>query len=132
MSIIEDHLPPSQQKEITKIQKEKNNEKEKPKLKNSTVKKTSILGDSIIKNIDGSRLNRRINSIVSVRSFSGAITKAIKHHVMGCLKEGSPDTILFHHGTNDLKSEESAEKISSNIINVAVSTELKKRTVYVS
>ena len=69
MSIIEDHLPPSQQKEITKIQKEKNNEKEKPKLKNSTVKKTSILGDSIIKNIDGSRLNRRINSIVSSVHF---------------------------------------------------------------
>ena len=51
---------------------------------------------------------------------------------MGCLKEGSSDTILLHHGTNDLKSEESAEKISSNIINVALSAEIKKNTVYVS
>ena len=101
-------------------------------MKNSTVKKTLILGDSIIKNMDGWRLNRRIKSIVSVRSFSSATTKAIKHHVMGCLKEGSSDTILLHHGTNDLKSEESAEKISSNIVNVALSAEIKKNTVYVS
>ena len=52
---------------MTKIKKENNDEKEKRKLKNSVVKKTLIVGDSIIKNIDGSILNRRMKSIVSVR-----------------------------------------------------------------
>ena len=80
-------------KENNKDTEIKNDEKEKPKLKNSAVKKTLILGDYIIKNIDGWRLNRRIKSIVSVRSICGATTKAMKRHVIGYLEEGSPDTI---------------------------------------
>ena len=96
-------------KENNKDTETKNDEKEKPKLDNSAVKKTLILGDSIIKNVDDCRLNRRIKSIVSVR-----------------LEDESPDTILLHRGTNDLKNEESAEKIASNIINVALSGKNKK------
>ena len=38
----------------------------------------------------------------------------------------------MHHGTNDLRSEESAEKVASNIINVAVSAKNKKNAIYVS
>ena len=38
----------------------------------------------------------------------------------------------MHHGTNDLRSEESAEKIASNIINVALSLLKIKDTLYVS
>ena len=83
--------------------KETNNEKEKPKLKNSVIKKTLILRDSIIKNVVVWRLNRRMKTIVSVRSISGAITKAMKHHAMGCLEDESPVTMLFLHGTNNLK-----------------------------
>ena len=56
----------------------------------------------------------------------GATKKAMKHHVMGCLEDGSLGTILLHHGTNDLRSEESAEKIASNIINVTLSAKNKK------
>ena len=51
MSII-DPIPRLQEKKITRIEKE-NDEKEKTKLKNSVVKKTLILGDSIVKNVDG-------------------------------------------------------------------------------
>ena len=50
---------------------------------------------------------------------------------MECLEDGPPDTILLHHGTNDLRSEEPAEKIASNIINVVFSAK-NKNTVYVS
>ena len=38
----------------------------------------------------------------------------------------------MHHGTNDLRSEESAKKIASNIINEAVSAKNTKTTIYVS
>ena len=37
----------------------------------------------------------------------------MKHHVMGYLEDESLDTILLHHGTNDRRNEESAEKIAS-------------------
>ena len=74
-------------KENNKDTETKNDEKEKPKLKNSAVKKTFILGDSTIKNMDGWRLNRSMKSIVSVRSISGAKTKTMKNHVMGCLED---------------------------------------------
>ena len=95
-------------------------------MDNSAVKKTLILGDSIIKNVDDCRLNRRMKSIVSVRSISGATAKIMNYHVIGCLEDQSPDTILLHRGTNDLKNEESAEKIASSIINVALSAKNKK------
>ena len=55
----------------------------------------------------------------------------MKHHIMECLEDGPPDTIPLHHGTNDLRSEEPAEKIASNIINVVFSAK-NKNTVYVS
>ena len=73
-----------------------------------------------------------MKSIVSVRSISGATAKALKHHVTGCLKDESPDIILLHYGSNDLRSEESVEKIASNIINVALSAKKTKNTVHVS
>ena len=114
-------------KENNKGIERRNDEKEKPKLKNKSVKKTLIMRDSTNKNVDGWRLNQRMKSIVSVRSISGATTKAMKDHVMGYLEDGSPDTILLHHGTNDLRSEESAEKIASNVKNVALSAKNKKR-----
>ena len=71
-----------------------------------------------------------MTSIVLVRSISDATTKAMKHHVMGCLEDESSDTILLHPGINDLRSEESAEKIASNIINVALSAKNKKKTLF--
>ena len=95
------------------------------KIEEKCYKKDPILGDSIIKNFDGWRLNRKMNSVVSVRSISGATTKAMKHDVMGCLEDESPDMILLHHETNDLISKESTEKIASNIINVALSAKNK-------
>ena len=51
---------------------------------------------------------------------------------MGCLEDESPDAMLLHHGTNDLRNEESAEKIGSSIINVVLSAKNKKNTAYVS
>ena len=95
-------------------------------MKNSVLKKTLILGDTTIKNVDVWKLNRSMKSIISIRSISGATTKAMKHDVVGCLEDESSDTILLHHGTSDLRSEESSEKIASNIINVALSAKNKR------
>ena len=64
-----------------------------------------------------------MKSIVPVHSISGASTKEMKYQVMGCLENEFPDRILLCRGINDLRSEESAEKIASYIINVVFSAE---------
>ena len=53
-------------------------------------KKTLIVGDSIIKNIEGWRLNKRMKASVAIKSIPGATTKGMKHHI-GCLEDNSPD-----------------------------------------
>ena len=48
---------------------------------------------------------------------------------MGCLEDGTPNMILLYHGTNDLRSEESVERIASNI-NPALSAKNKRNTIW--
>ena len=55
-------------------------------------KKTLIVEDLILKNIDGLRFNKRMKSSVAVRSIPGATIKGMKHHIKGCLEgNSSPD-----------------------------------------
>ena len=103
------------------------NEKKKPKLKISVIKKALFLGDSIIKNVYGWILNQRMKPIVSFCLISGATAEPIKHHLMGGLDDESPKTILLHDATNDLRSDISTEKIVISIVNVTLSAKYKKR-----
>ena len=95
-------------------------------------KRTLIIGDSIVKNIEGWRLNKRMKSTVHVKSIPGATTKGMKHHVRGCLEDNSPDTAIIHFGTNNLKNNESAEDIATDIMNLEISVKNEKKTVVVS
>ena len=72
-------------------------------------KSTLIIGDSIVKNTEGWKHNKRMKSTVHVKSIFGATTKGMKHHVRGYLEDNSPDTAILHFGTNNLKNNESAE-----------------------
>ena len=47
--------------------------------KENVKKKTLIVGDSIVKRIDGWRLSKRMRSTVSAGSIPGATTIQIKH-----------------------------------------------------
>ena len=102
---------------ITHLYPEKITKKKKREKKNEEqcYKKTLILEDYIINHVGSWRLNQRMKYIVSVCPIFGATTKAMKHHVMGCLEDESPDTIAMHHGKRW-----KAEKIVSNIINLAL------------
>ena len=90
-------------------------------------KRTLIIGDSIVKNIGGWRLNKRMKSTVHVKSIPGATTKCMKHRVRGCLEDNSPDTAILHFGTNNLKNNESAEDIATDIMNFAISAKNEKK-----
>ena len=100
--------------------------------KEKVKKKTLIVGDSIVKHIDGWRLNKRMRSTVSVRSIPGATTKGMIHHVKGCLEDTSPGFIKLHHGTNDLNSNSTSEEIADKILNLAASIKTSKNQVFVS
>ena len=39
-----------------------------------------------------------------VRSIPSATANGMARHVKGCLEDMSLDTVILHHGTNDLKS----------------------------
>ena len=94
-------------------------------------KKALILGDSIVKNIEEWRFNKRIKSSVAVKSISGATTKGMKRHMKGCLEDNSPDSIILHVGTRNLKNKESVD-IDNDIMDVEISTRNEKTNVFVS
>ena len=56
-------------------------------------KKNLILGDSIVKNIEGRRLNKVLKSSVSINMI---------RVVKGCFIDCLPEVIILHHSTNDV------------------------------
>ena len=95
-------------------------------------KKTLIVGDSIVKNIEGWRLNKIMKSSVAVKSIPDATTKGMKHHIKGCLEDNSLDSIILHVGTNNLKNKESVEDIANDIMDIAIFIRNEKTNVFVS
>ena len=73
-----------------------------------------------------------MKSTVSVRCFPGATTNAMKHHLKGCMEDSSPDNIILHHGTNNLKSDDNFEKITNDTVNLGLSVKNEKIMVYIS
>ena len=54
------------------------------------------------------------------------------HHVKGYLEGISPDTVILHHGTNDLKSGNTSEKTATAIIKLALTIQIEKNKVFIS
>ena len=51
----------------------------------------------------------------------------MKNHVRGCLEDNSPDTVILRFGSNNLKNNESAENIATDIIDLARSVENEEK-----
>ena len=98
----------------------------------SPEKKNLIVIDSILKQVEGWRLNKRIKSNVAVISDPDASTNGMIHYVKGCLEDISSDTVILHHGTNDLKSGNTSEKIATDIVNLALTIQNEKTKVFIS
>ena len=87
--------------------------------KNSTAANESptlLIGDSMIKNIQGTCLGKAVGHQVVVKLFSGATTKAMKDYLKPNL-ELSPDQVILHVGTNDLKSNE-PQQVASSVVDL--------------
>ena len=90
----------------------------------NTKKITCILGDSIIKGINGYKMTKSLdynqNKRVILKSFPGATTEDMYEYVKPTMKK-KPDNIILHVGTNDLSRNVAPEVIANDIINLATS-----------
>ena len=63
-----------------------------------------LIGDSIVKFVDGEKMHRSLQNIQSilVNSLPGITTSHIKHHVFPCM-EKELDHMILHVGCNDIR-----------------------------
>jgi hypothetical protein len=78
--------------------------------------KVAIVGDSMIKYVNPSKLRKSINQNVLVKTFPGAKVSDMLHYVKPTLKQ-APDYLVLHVGTNDLK-QSFPRQISTSIANL--------------
>ena len=78
---------------------------------------TVLVGDSIIKQIQGWKLGKKVGHRVVVKSFSGATTSDMKHYLKPTL-EKNPQQILLHVGTNDLR-DQNPNVVVDNVVELA-------------
>ena len=79
--------------------------------------KVFILGDSMVKNIDGFLLTRNLNHkcLVKVRSFPGANVRCLYDYAKPTMLDFNPNQIILHVGTNDPNSEKTSSQIATSI-----------------
>ena len=90
------------------------------KTNNKNKTNVYILGDSIVKKLNGYLLTRKIKHkhLVKVRSFSGAKISCMTDHVKPILRDINPDHIILHAGTKDLRTENTASQIAKAISDI--------------
>ena len=65
-----------------------------------------IIGGSILRSLNTSILRRNLKHKVSVKTFPGARLEDMEHYIKSTLSS-SPEYLVIHVGTNDLKYESS-------------------------
>ena len=94
--------------------------------------KIVILGDSMIKNIKGWKISKKLqNPNVYVRHFLGATVHCTKDYLKPSLRKNT-DHFFLYVGTNDLDSDRSPDLITKTIVNVASSLKTDKHDVTIS
>ena len=96
----------------------------KPRESNARVqrKKTVILGDSMVKHIEGWKMRKALRNgeNVVVHSFRGATTDDMKSYILPT-KRRNPGHVVIHVGTNDLESGKTPKEIAKDIYDIAQS-----------
>ena len=98
--------------------------------KNGKEKRVFILGDSILKHVNGYGITKKLdNCKVYVKSFSEAKIKCMEDYAQLTIRT-NPDHIVIRVGTNNLSSKKVSAEISSTIVDLAL--KLKSDTCQVS
>ena len=137
-SVITDKKSSFQENKRTKDIKKKNqkqtNDNAHTNNGNKIKKTVYILGDSMIKKLNGYLLTKKIKHkhLVKVRAFSGAKVSCMRDYANPTLRDINPEHIILHVGTNDLTSEKTASQISRSIIELGTSLKNDTNTVSIS
>ena len=109
-----------QQAQRRKADKVQSAKKYQVKLHNERRCSVSIIGDSILKHIDGLKVHKSLKRKhkVTVKAFGGSTIKNLEHYTKPPLERNSGLAIL-HIGTNEIKSNKSPSEIASNIHELA-------------
>ena len=90
-----------------------------------------ILGDSMVKKLNGFLLTRKLNHkcLVKVRPFNSAKVRCMHDHVKPTVRDFDPDHIILHCGTNDPNSDRTSSQIAREIIDTALSLKSDKNEI---
>jgi hypothetical protein len=81
-------------------------------------KVTAVIGDSIIKNVQGWRLSDR-NIYVVVKNFGGANISDMEDYPKPIIRK-EPANLILHVGTNDLHKSLTTHQIAEGIVNLGI------------
>ncbi|CAB4031447.1 Scavenger receptor cysteine-rich type 1 M130, partial [Paramuricea clavata] len=98
--------------------KQNSNAQRSDKSQSPKKKVIAVLGDSIIKNLQGWRLSDDNNHVV-VKSFAGANCTDMEDYLKPVVRK-EPENIILHVGTNDLNKSASPDQIAQGIINLGI------------
>ena len=103
------------------------------KTKRKKYRSTTIIGDSVIKDIKAQKMKKNIpkGEKIFIKSFPGATTECMVDYIKPSLKY-NPDLIILHTGVNDLRSKKSANVIADNIVNLACEVKTFSNDVVIS
>eukprot|EP00795_Rhopilema_esculentum_P009687 gene9687-biopygen2077 len=117
---------PSRQKDLHRVI----DQDQQPKRTQDCI---TIIGDSMVKNIQGFKMKQAIKNDrnVYVKSFSGATVDCMNSYVCPTIKK-NPKTIILHCGTNDLRRSQPACNIARDIFELARTLETRSNSVLIS
>ena len=103
--------------------KEKAKTEDNNKEKQTKKKKIYIWGDSMIKHLKGWNISAKLKQRHStyVRPFTGSKVRSMNDYAKPCIRKDNPDHIILHVGTNELSSENVAERVDKSIADLAKS-----------
>ena len=103
-------------------------------LTNNMKKKVFIIGDSMIKKVDGYLLTNSIKHkyLVKVRPFLAAKTVHMFDYVKPIQRDFDPDAYILHIGTNDLTTDKKPDEICSEISRLVKVLKINKNKIVIS
>ena len=97
-------------------------------------KKVFVLGDSLVKHIQGWDITKKLENKRKVyfRQFAGSKVICMNDYVKPCIRENNPAHIIFHVRTNDIPTSKDPLAIVQSIVDLAKSVLTQDLSVTIS
>ena len=88
-------------------------------------KKVFVLGDSMVKHIQGWDITNKLENKhkVYIRQFAGSKVICMNDYVKPCIRENNPDHIIFHVRTNGILTSKDPLAIAQSLVELAISVD---------